>query len=773
MRKLIISFIVISMIFSTTSCSNKNKNNSIAENLLDKSYCVDIIDENCPISNIEEISYLGDSNNYLITGYNNQDEQLKLYIVDDKFINFKPIDLKLDQNYNVLKNGITSTTDEKIIAFVKIDNDNIVENPCTSNTSYNICVFDTNGNKLNDNEIKNIDNLYASNSEEIYIKNFLALGENYLVNVEDVESDRCYLLNSNCDILENVNLGENAYLYNTGIDTENNVVFSASGNNSETIHFINSKTPKVTSEYISFSDLSIELGTITITRGKGDYKFFLSTDRSIYGIKENNSAEEIVNWIDSNINSQYIKNIIAISSEEFIVLEKNWNSNMDSCLYRLSKKTNSELSNTKTIMLTAEYMDDELINMVDKFNQSHSEYQIKIKSYQKYYEVDGNNNIINLPESQLKMDIISGEQFDIIILDSEGDLYYNLENKGMFTDISKLMENNVGITKNEIVPNVLKSCESNGNLYRISPTFTVQTYAAKKKYVDKNNWTIDEMIDIYKNLDKNMNLLNYSISKTDLFLSLFINSNNSFVDYNNHKCNFNSPDFINLLEFIDDMKLNDEINWETVDPLEYESIYNNMETACLNDKALLQFITLSDARDYTRVKYGIFADEISLIGAPTSVGNGAKLCLGTTFSIAETSLYKDICWEFINQFFTDDYYNNQNIHQFPSLKKNLDDELNNAMNDPFFINENGKKEIYHDSMQINNQSVEIPNLTLKERDILSKYILNSETTTHRNSLSIYKVINEEINAYFNGTSSAEETANILQNRISIILSENN
>ena len=661
MRKFTIIVFLVLALFTIASCSHKSQENGIqdADKLLSKSYSIIDITDNIPLSNIENISYLGDTNNYLITGRDEGNDDIELIVANADFNDFQSIDQRTDATSTIEKNCITSTRDGNIICIFK--NTEIpgseasegqdvalkAENHCLQ-TTYSIGVFDKNGILVSNNEIKNTGKMKTDDNEELYFGDIISLGDKIVVNVKDMETDKFFVINTNGDILDEIYLGENSRLFNTSNDIDWNVAVSTSDNSGEKIKFIDSSSQRILNNDVDFKESKIEMGTQTITRGVGEYVIFFSTDQCLYGLKCDTKVEEIINWSDSNLNGQYIKNILALPNEEFVVLEDNWSSDENVHLYRLNRSDISELSDLKIIMLATEYVDNELIEAVNNFNKTHSNYQIKIKDYQKYYNDDYKENS---PQNQLKMDIVTGEQFDILMLDSEGELLYQLEEKGMFADLSDLMGKEGTISKDDIMPNVLNACENDGKIFRISPTFTVETLAVKKKFVDKENWTVDEMIDTYSALDKKMDLLNYGVSKIDVFMTLFINYDNMFVDYKEHKCNFNSSEFTKLLEFVNSLELENRINWENADASEYDKLYEDMETACSNEKTLLQLIQLSDARTYTRTRYGIFGDDITLIGFPTTVGNGAKLILGKTFVIAEKSTNKDVCWEFVNQFF--------------------------------------------------------------------------------------------------------------------------
>ena len=66
---------------------------------------------------------------------------------------------------------------------------------------------------------------------------------------------------------------------------------------------------------------------------------------------------------------------------------------------------------------------------------------------------------------------------------------------------------------------------------------------------------------------------------------------------------------------------------------------------------------------------------------------------------------------------------------------------------------------------------EIPPLSKEERDFYCDYIINSDSCMNYYNESILNICDEEVSAYFGGGQSAEQTAEYIQNRVSIMLSE--
>ena len=262
------------------SCFHKSQENGIqdVDKLLSKSYSIIDITDNIPLSNIENISYLGDTNNYLITGRDDGNGDLKLIVTDADFNDFQPIEQRTDATGSIVKNCITSTRDGNIICILKkteipgsetSEGQDVVlraENDCLQ-TTYSIGAFDKNGILVSNNEIKNTGIMKTDDNEELYFGDIISLGDKIVVNVKDTETDKFFVINTNGDILDEIYLGENSRLFNTSNDIDWNVAISTSDNSGEKIEFIDSSSQRVLNNDVDFKESKIEMGTQTITRG--------------------------------------------------------------------------------------------------------------------------------------------------------------------------------------------------------------------------------------------------------------------------------------------------------------------------------------------------------------------------------------------------------------------------------------------------------------------------------------------------------------------------
>ena len=163
-------------------------------------------------------------------------------------------------------------------------------------------------------------------------------------------------------------------------------------------------------------------------------------------------------------------------------------------------------------------------------------------------------------------------------------------------------------------------------------------------------------------------------------------------------------------------------------------------------------------------------DDYTLVGYPSSNGKGGKIELSGEFAISKTSSQKEGAWEFIKTFFD---YNNENsmfAYQYPALKTEFEKALDEKTK-MYAWDSNG------DRIEVATMDPDLPKseypITKEERDKLERYVLNCDTLYNAINSDVKSICIEEANAYFYGETTAEEAAKMMQNRISILVSEKN
>jgi len=643
--------------------------------------------------------------------------------------------------------------------------------------SVKLITMDSDGNILSSNDVtglENYQNTYEDeNGEEktspANIGNMFPCGDDKII-VSIYSDEEVYaLMGADGKIEQELDFGENTWVNTASTDSEGNFAFVTYGENGQEIRTFDTTSLKMKDDVISLKDDNNSYIN-NMMSGSGDYIFYMSGNMGLSGVKADGSTEEIVNWLDSDLNGEYINGIIALENGDFIIYLQNYETN-EKGFYIITKRDISELADIQIITMGMMYADSSVTSKVTQFNKSNDKFRIKIQDYSKYYEWDETEEkTLNTPAKQLKMDIVSGNEPDMIYC-YDNSVISSLASKDVFADLYDFLGTNGTVSKDDIVEPLLNACEINGKLLSLSYSFSIQTLGAKTKFASTENWTLDDLISAYDNLPEGMQLFNEDYTKIDIFNTLIYNVSD-FIDYENATCSYDSPEFIKLLEFCNKFPAENEvIDWETANNDEIQKYWQDREVMCRNDKALLSSVYLGNLREYAQAKQATFGDDITLVGYPSSDGKGGVIHTNSAMSILESSANKEACWEFISQFFDESYQTSNRLYEIPALKSAYKKALDDTMSKPYWTDENGKKQEYDDSYYIGDKEIKINPLTQEERDFLDSYITNSTKAYPSNTEDVYDIINEEVESYFAGESTAEETASIIQNRVSILISE--
>ena len=802
LKKILAGIMAMTCMLSTAACGpvkdpngNKANNSSQVQEMMEKSYKAIEIEAELPITELNSITPIGDTGKILISGYATENDQYKpkAFITDYDFSVFEEIDLGLDASDSVFPDmKYVVTNSGKIFAVVTITDYGDFEMPDyndpdfdyenfdyeameeAATTTYSIYTLDEAGNIITENPITGLEK-YADDDfieGQIYVGECFALGnDNVCLAISGSQKSTYVTVDAEGNLSEPLDFGDDEYFYPYGTDRDNNFVYLSYDGDDNVLKTLNADTMELSPDSVTLEDTSY---FNYIIKGSGEYRAFLSGSTSLYGLMDDGTLVELINWIDSDLSSDYVTGLIPVDGGDFLMVENNWSTG-ETSVYRLTKRDSSEIENVQIINMVMEYSDQSVIEMIKEFNKTNGEYRIKVEDYNQYYEWDEESEKqTNSPEKQLKQDIAAGKDVDIICMGSSySSLLSNLSRKGALVDFYDYLEKDEELSKDDFVPTILSVCETEGKLTSLASSFYISTLGCKSKYFDKENWTIDEFIETCRNLPEGMKPFKTGNTNTEIF-SRFVYNSNDFIDYNNATCNFNSPEFIKVLEFCTEYPSageGDEIDWENATNEEMNAYWEESEVAIRNDKALLSEIYISNPRDYARAVHGEIGDDVTLVGNPSINGTGAMIYHSTAFAIMENSDYKDACWDFIKEIFSEENQNSETLYDLPALKSAFDKKLDESMERPYYTDSDGKKQEYDDTWYIGGEEIKINPLTQAERDFVADYISNAKPTPYYYNQDIYDIISEESEAYFAGDKTAEQTAEIIQNRVSILISE--
>ena len=373
-----------------------------------------------------------------------------------------------------------------------------------------------------------------------------------------------------------------------------------------------------------------------------------------------------------------------------------------------------------------------------EFNRTNTKYQVVIKDYM------GENRSLSFDDAKslLYADILSENSPDIIELTNLD--IENLAKKGVFEDLTSYLESSKKVSREDFVESVLNAYSFDGVQATVPLYCVVYTLLGKSSEVGNTpGWTLEEMLAYAKEHPEAI-LIDYLTKEGALSVFLQCNSEH-FIDYKTGKCNFDSPEFVYVLEFANQFPAQVDYNEE-----------RKTASRIRAGEVLLAEASISDVESYKIYSNG-FGEAMTNIGYPTVDGSPGVYLEGyTMYGITATGDCKEGAWAFMESVLEKDELG----AYFPTKKEMLEAELAEAM-------ETKEPEVWgYDDWQ-----TEIGAATVEEVDAVKAIIDMAKLKTSADQ-TVFNIIKEEAAAYFADQKSAEEVAKIIQSRVSLYVSEN-
>ncbi|MGN0691930.1 MAG: ABC transporter substrate-binding protein, partial [Oscillospiraceae bacterium] len=375
--------------------------------------------------------------------------------------------------------------------------------------------------------------------------------------------------------------------------------------------------------------------------------------------------------------------------------------------------------------------------------------------------------------TRLNSEISSGQIPDIISI-SDPEMLASFSAKGLFADLNTFIDGENGIDRNDYFDNIFRAMETDGKLYTITSSVSIQGMCVKKSLIPEDGAITWQQVDDILGANSGMTLLAADISR-DRFLTAALDCGyKSFVNTSTGECSFNTPEFVELLERSKDYP--EEINYEDLESADPD-FWNNYNVQYRQGKVLLNSLYLYGFDSYYYMADGTMGEDISIVGMPGS-GNGGFLAPTSFVSVSAKSAHPDAGWELIKSMieFDEDKYSGKNgyysYNGFPVNKQSYQKMGEAAIEAGYHIDEEGNKVPTENTYYINdNEQVVLRNTDQALIDRVSSFISSTDNVFTGIESGIQDIINEEAAAFYAGTTTAQQAADNIQSRASLYLSE--
>ena len=513
--------------------------------------------------------------------------------------------------------------------------------------------------------------------------------------------------------------------------------------------------------------------------GYGQYDLFGYRNGSVFGITlEDNGEVELLSFSDSSIDTRMSFNLFAISPTEFLLVKLDWETLENSALSRLAHDPDAVSEKVViTLGLVDGYEGGFTPAAVDMFNRENPRIKIEIIDYSQYN--DGAD--MTLGTAQLDLDIAQGRAPDIICFSRMDARKYI--GKGILADLTDLLEADTSINRADMFENILQAGVVDGKLYHVMPIFAITTIVGKTSlFGDSKGFTLDKLMDVasrYPNAD-----IAFGDTGSGWILGDVSAGMEHYIDWQNGTCSFDSEEFIALLNSAKKMPTDASPMMDMYsDNIETaQRAVDNVNSVFKENRGLLFSAAMSTPRSLRELD-DLYGEPVSALGYPTPNGGATVIHPVMDYGITESSQHKEEAWRFISMLLSDtsiiessagavsisrSYFEKKaQIEMTPLTEREF------MANGTLYIVRYTPKVDFHFLSKAEAASEQYANYHLTQAEVDAvRTTIESATRIMASDATVLTIISEETEAFLGGTRSAEETARIIQSRVSLYVAEN-
>lgn len=762
-KRIVALFIVFMMIISLVGCGNKKEEAGTSAQLGINGYVY--VPKYSTLPTLGENMYMGSlqfvNNNVIFSmyEYNEETQESKTRYYKrglEENAEAEELPITFDESTNVMK-MLFGENDEMYLFVTKYDPDILVDNLYPKRFVY-LEKYDSSGNQIYSNDISDL----ADDEYGLYIDYAAVDTKGRVIGVQESK----ILLFDVQGKKQGEIMTSNSYINSLFADKAGNVYVLQDGEEGMSLSLIDYEGKSFKETYKNMPH-----GQYIFAGGSKD--FIVATDSKVYEYSlETQTCEEILDWLDSDINGQSLQGMGVLEDGRIAVFLRDWLEGSDELeLAVLTRKKVDEVAPREVIVIGTTYINQSLQTEAVNFNKTNEKYKVKIKSY-----IDENTpwheNLYDDATALMINDITSGTGPDIINLSD----IVNMEafaQKGVFIDLSSFLEKSDFFKKEDFLENVMEEYTYNDKLIAIPLRISVRALLAKTSMAgDLGGWSVNDLITYSK---ENPDIQLFDMATKSNMLNVLMNYNQEFfIDYESGKCNFDSDEFKTILEFANGYP----------NEFVYDENAKEKPAKLQDDELLLNDANFSSVTEFQMNKL-LFDAPSSTVGFPTVDGSYLGSIMrtdGDSFAISAKSKNQETAWEFIEGLLLrDSDFNSIFNHGFSTQKAVLDKMYEKALTPEYVLDENGqpmldetgaKMKVTHGWSYGNSWSADIEEATQEEVDELHELIINARMIPAQDN-QIMSIIMEDAEPYFQGQKSLDEVVKIIQSRVQLYVSENN
>lgn len=440
----------------------------------------------------------------------------------------------------------------------------------------------------------------------------------------------------------------------------------------------------------------------------------------------------------------------AESKEQLTELEK-WDQQIEEAIPKVDDSEEEEVPENVIVMgaIMGDYMG--IVKVVNAFNQAQSDYQVEVKTYE--------------TRDAIFLDLVLGKGCDLLVV-SPQNLTILADKRGL-EDLSSYLDKSEKVNREDLFDIALEVGTAGGRWVGILPDFTVKAILVEKGYTEDGGWTIEKYLAL---MDRNPDVPLFGGSDPQnagvRLMNICYMLTESFVDWEERTCSFESEEFIQTLELVKSYAQRfRKADYNNLAPDIYEMLYQGqIQTEEIEIQSEKYFADYQDIRD-------AFLGSYDLAGCPNPEGKAAYSMQGLTqkmYCMNAASAKKDAAWTFL-EYMLSDYQESMDgsddYHGFPVrrdiLERQLQEEIDAELTEKFTRQNSYSKEM-------------VPlrgRFTEEDKERLLYILDHASPPTVLQGGAFWAILDEELGAFFAGDKTAAKTAEVIQNRVTVYLNE--
>ena len=509
-------------------------------------------------------------------------------------------------------------------------------------------------------------------------------------------------------------------------------------------------------------------------QGNGEYDFFCTNGTNFYGYKlGQEEPDKLFNWINCDVNGSSV-NVLGVSSDGAVTgVISEWKESSNSYDYEMvtvKKVPYDSVPKKENLTMAVLYLDYYMQDMIVKFNRSNPGYRVEIVDYSEATDGDW-----TAAANKLNTEIMSGKVPDIFCLN--GLNYTQLASKGFLEDLYPYIEADPELDRDDFFSNILGAMEVGGKLCTtVAGVYITSAIGAASVVGDTPGWTYEEFNAALSNMPEGCTAFDEYVTRDQILQTCLALDMDSFVDWGSGQCNFNSQQFISLLEFAKSFP--SEFDW---DNYSWETAASTEDRLASGQQMLVQTSAYSIDDIFYNNYTTFMGSPITYIGYPTASGTGNMFNLTDSgYAMSSKSEHKDAIWQLLREFFTKEYHD-ENVYSLSSRIDVFEEKAKEATTIQYqqdaegnnILDENGEPiPVVRYSMwnQHTQKAEEIYCLTQEQVDQIRE-LMESTTKMADYDNSIIEIVLQQAAPYFEGQKSAQDVAKLIQSKVNIYVNE--